>query len=113
MGVMKRGIGMTGVKERAIVRSAVSMVFLAFALFILAWPCVGVASQESPKGRLYLVSSGNGDPDNITLRALNTIKVGHYFLHGWDTKGRPRSFQGQGGPRYGSSCPQDLHDEAK
>lgn len=31
-------------------------------------------AEDKPQPRLYLVSLGTGDPDNITLRALNTIK---------------------------------------
>lgn len=31
-------------------------------------------AKEASKTRLYLVSIGNGDPDNITLRAINVIK---------------------------------------
>lgn len=33
-----------------------------------------VGAQRVAKTRLYLVGVGNGDPDNITLRAMNTIK---------------------------------------
>lgn len=33
-----------------------------------------VARSGSQPSQLYLVSVGNGDPDNITLRAINTIK---------------------------------------
>ena len=33
-----------------------------------------VSAQKRTRARLYLVSVGSGDPDNITLRALNTIK---------------------------------------
>jgi precorrin-4 methylase len=31
-------------------------------------------AKKPPGTQLYLVSVGNGDPDNITLRAINTIK---------------------------------------
>ncbi|MGD8893846.1 MAG: SAM-dependent methyltransferase, partial [Desulfobacterales bacterium] len=31
-------------------------------------------AQRAAKTHLFLVGVGNGDPDNITLRAMNTIK---------------------------------------
>lgn len=47
-----------------------------FGLIVMAgvffWHHTSFAAPEKP--RLYLVSVGNGDPDNITLRAVNTIK---------------------------------------
>lgn len=36
--------------------------------------CFQTSLAASSKTQLYLVSVGNGDPDNITLRAVNTIK---------------------------------------
>ncbi|MFW5908879.1 MAG: SAM-dependent methyltransferase [Desulfosalsimonas sp.] len=54
----------------------------AFTMFVLMASLTGCSSglKEELKNSgdvtpgLYLVSSGNGDPDNITLRALNIIK---------------------------------------
>ncbi len=49
---------------------------IAAALFLnllLILPQAGNAAAED-KTRLFLVSVGNGDPDNITLKAVNTIK---------------------------------------
>jgi precorrin-4 methylase len=44
-------------------------------LFVLLTVFSTVAdAKETPATRLYLVSVGNGDPDNITLRALNVIR---------------------------------------
>ena len=41
------------------------------------------AKAASPKQtQLYLVSVGNGDPDNITLRAINTIKASDIIFCG-------------------------------
>jgi precorrin-4 methylase len=42
-----------------------------FAVFFLMQPLCAAVTHET---QLYLVSVGNGDPDNITLRAVNTIK---------------------------------------
>ncbi len=49
------------------------MCALAMLLLVLAagW---GQYVQAGENGRLYLVSVGSGDPDNITLRAMNVIK---------------------------------------
>ncbi len=74
MGKTERGGRMAGVNGKKVMRLAVPFVVLACMLFVLVWPCCASGAQEAPKGRLYLVSVGNGDPDNITLRALNTIK---------------------------------------
>lgn len=46
---------------------------LIAVLFFMAGHCAA-ASWPPKKIQLYLVSVGNGDPDNITLRAVNTIK---------------------------------------
>ena len=37
-------------------------------------------AKEASKTHLYLVSVGNGDQDNITLRAINTIKDSHIIF---------------------------------
>jgi len=37
-------------------------------------------AKEALKTHLYLVSVGNGDQDNITLRAINTIKDSHIIF---------------------------------
>ncbi len=49
--------------------------FLTMILLTISWlapPAVCAAGIE--KTQLYLVSTGNGDPGNITLKAVNTIK---------------------------------------
>jgi precorrin-4/cobalt-precorrin-4 C11-methyltransferase len=44
-------------------------------LFVLIQgPVQNAAAQWETRTQLYLVSIGSGDPDNITLRAVNTIK---------------------------------------
>ena len=49
---------------------------VALALLCMAPLAVQPANAEPPEQtRLFLVSVGNGDPDNITLRAVNTIKA--------------------------------------
>lgn len=49
---------------------------ILFATMLLAAGAAGPVPAASPAGTsLYLVSVGNGDPDNITLRAINTIRV--------------------------------------
>ena len=52
------------------------MTFIAFFIFFIM--AVGVVAdvqaETSAKTKLYLVSIGNGDPDNITLRAVNTSR---------------------------------------
>lgn len=49
------------------------MIVLAVLAFFFAagW---GQYAEAKENGRLYLVSVGSGDPDNITLRAMNVIK---------------------------------------
>jgi len=48
---------------------------VAALLFILMYGVVEKAgAHKDTKTQLYLVSVGNGDTDNITLRAINTIK---------------------------------------
>ncbi len=51
-------------------------IFAIFIFFVLTLLVSGqyASSKEISKGRLYLVGVGCGDPDNITLRALNIIK---------------------------------------
>jgi len=49
---------------------AVLMVFVAVSLGIN----LKTAAGQSSKTQMYLVSVGSGDPDNITLRAVNVIK---------------------------------------
>ena len=44
----------------------------ALAFFFAA--VLGLNADARENGRLYLVSVGSGDPDNITLRAVNVIK---------------------------------------
>ncbi len=48
-------------------------VLLVWTLGALAWACLGVADTPAPT-RLYLVGVGPGDPDLITLRALDVIR---------------------------------------
>ncbi len=42
------------------------------ALLVFGWTFSAAAAEG--QGRLFLVSTGNGDPENITIRALNVIK---------------------------------------
>ncbi len=58
----------------------VSCLVLLVFIASLAWSHETTDSQKTPKGRLYLVSMGSGDPDNITVRALNTIKQSTVIL---------------------------------
>ncbi|HMA66745.1 MAG TPA: SAM-dependent methyltransferase, partial [Desulfosalsimonadaceae bacterium] len=55
------------------------MKYMQFAMFALI---LGILSASSvpgaaagPQAHLYLVSIGNGDPENITLKAVDTIKA--------------------------------------
>jgi precorrin-4/cobalt-precorrin-4 C11-methyltransferase len=55
---------------------ATKWIVIAMVSFILS---IGgfvqnACAKEQATTRLYLVSTGNGDPDNITLRAINTIR---------------------------------------
>jgi precorrin-4/cobalt-precorrin-4 C11-methyltransferase len=52
-----------------------SLFMILFFVFVIS-VCSGqnVDAKENPTTHFYLVSVGNGDPDNITLRAINTIK---------------------------------------
>lgn len=47
---------------------------LMFAVIVSLGSGQNADAKEASKTQLYLVSIGNGDPDNITLRAINTIK---------------------------------------
>jgi len=49
-------------------------VFLFLLCIFLDGFVQNAGAKKRPGTRLYLVSVGNGDPDNITLRAINTIK---------------------------------------
>lgn len=53
-----------------------SFIFKMVILFVLTFLISGqdLFAKEISKGSLYLVSVGSGDPDNITVRALNVIK---------------------------------------
>jgi precorrin-4 methylase len=55
-------------KLRWIVMTVVSVV-ICLQLYVY-----DAAAKEGESSHLFLVSVGNGDPDNITLRAVNTIK---------------------------------------
>lgn len=59
-------------------RSTTVLRVICAALMLLFASSAGsyatACSQGAQKGRLYLVGVGPGDADNITLRALNTIK---------------------------------------
>lgn len=58
-------------------KSKPSLLFcLSAALLALLWLAPQPArSAEKGAARLYLVSTGNGDPENITLKAVDTIKA--------------------------------------
>lgn len=43
-------------------------------IFIILFFICSACSGPAGPGALYLVSTGNGDPDNITIKAYNTIK---------------------------------------
>lgn len=45
-----------------------------FCLMLALHPAVAQSSEEAEPGRFYLVSVGVGDPDLITVRAIDTIK---------------------------------------
>lgn len=49
-------------------------VMLMFVIVVSLVASQNVAAKEAMNTHFYLVSVGNGDPDNITLRAINTIK---------------------------------------
>ena len=66
--------------------SSVSRILLFTAMIAMVWLIsnpIGSAQAAPPKPtQLYLVSVGNGDPDNITLRAINTIKASDMIFCG-------------------------------
>ena len=76
-----------------VLRFLITVMFLA-SVFL---PAANGASEFSPqKPHLYLVSVGNGDPDNITLRAVNTIKDSDIiFCDPWNRDKFPILFQGK------------------
>lgn len=47
----------------------ITLIFISIGGFVQS-----AYAKRQPGTQLYLVSVGNGDPDNITLRAINTIK---------------------------------------
>jgi precorrin-2 methylase len=47
---------------------------LSLVFLLLAGLIQNADAQWGPKTQLYLVGMGTGDPHNITLRAINTIK---------------------------------------
>jgi precorrin-4/cobalt-precorrin-4 C11-methyltransferase len=53
---------------------SIGLVALLLSVFAGGLVVQNVSAQKRTRARLYLVSVGNGDPDNITLRAINTIK---------------------------------------
>ncbi len=55
---------------------------LMFLFTLLAGSYATACSKEVPKGRLYLVSVGTGDADNITVKAMNTIKKSAVIICG-------------------------------
>ena len=60
----------------------INKVLYIFALFLITAVTLGVvadsdaayAADQTTQGRLFLVSTGVGDPDLITLRAIDTLK---------------------------------------
>ncbi|MEW5804374.1 MAG: SAM-dependent methyltransferase [bacterium] len=50
-----------------------AIVLLVFAA-VLSGKVLDAGAKEAPRTQMYLVSVGSGDPDNITLRAVNVIK---------------------------------------
>lgn len=60
--------------SRSAMRLQVLCTILMFLFISLAGSYAAACSGKSSKGRLYLVSVGTGDADNITVKAMNTIK---------------------------------------
>lgn len=50
------------------------IVNISLLMLLIAVPAFAAVDSPIPKGRLYLVSAGIGDPDNITIRAQKTIE---------------------------------------
>ena len=67
-------------------RSSWAKMLLFTAMLTLMWPGLflhGTAHADmARRTQLYLVSMGNGDPDNITLRAVNTVKASDIIFCG-------------------------------
>jgi precorrin-4 methylase len=53
---------------------------LLFVIVVSSGLGRNVYALEGPKTNLYLVSVGSGDQDNITVRAINTIKDSHLIF---------------------------------
>ncbi|MFP4226077.1 MAG: SAM-dependent methyltransferase [Desulfobacterales bacterium] len=69
--------------------------FAVFLSLLLLLPQSGDAAANG-KTQLYLVSVGNGDPDNITLKAINTIKDSDIIFCGDRTRDKfPILLQGK------------------
>lgn len=81
-----------------------------FSIFATKWIVIAVVSliisiggfaqnacaKKQASTQLYLVSMGNGDPDNITLRAINTIKDSDVVFCGKRTRDKfPILLQGK------------------
>ena len=68
-------------RESSVSRILLLTAVIAMGLMLSQLP--GEAKAATPKQtQLYLVSVGNGDPDNITLRAINTIKASDMIFCG-------------------------------
>lgn len=59
---------------RFLVPGRICITAVAVMLLMVTYGCAPDSKQGSLKPGLYLVSMGSGDADNLTLRAVNTIK---------------------------------------
>jgi len=60
--------------KKIFTHKAVRCMTMALLLMAMAGFIKSAEAQRQPKTQLYLVGMGTGDPDNITLRAVNVIK---------------------------------------
>lgn len=90
MYVRERDQETGSLRDRSTMLLRVVCAALMFFIASSAGSYVTACSQGAQKGRLYLIGVGPGDADNITLRALNTIKGSQVVFCMGETKNKFR-----------------------